>query len=142
MKATVAGPKDNVCRPGCAVFASKPTPARFPVRIFMRPAPPVDAATALPYRNQAQTPKCETGVTAWTIRRPEIDGTIDISPKLRHGHVSKATFDKIARALARRGVELVPEGTDHGAGVSGSGRGVSGSPHQRGNPWAALEGRE
>jgi hypothetical protein len=57
------------------------------------------------------------GVTARTVGRLEVDGTIVISPRLRHGHVTRATFDKIVDALARLGVELVPEGEDHGAGV-------------------------
>jgi hypothetical protein len=42
---------------------------------------------------------------------------IAISPKRRHGHVSRAVFDKITGALALRGVELVEEGDGHGAGV-------------------------
>ena len=58
-----------------------------------------------------------SGVTARTVGRLEDDGTIVISPRLRHGHVTRATFDKIVDALARLGVELVPEGEDHGAGV-------------------------
>jgi transcriptional regulator with XRE-family HTH domain len=57
------------------------------------------------------------GVTPRTIGRLEIAGTIDISPKLRHGHVSRATFDKIAAALAQRGIELVPEREGYGSGV-------------------------
>jgi hypothetical protein len=57
------------------------------------------------------------GVTARTIGRLEVDGPIDISPKRRHGHVSRATFDKIKDALARHGVELLTECDNHGAGV-------------------------
>jgi hypothetical protein len=56
-------------------------------------------------------------VTARTIGRLEVDAPIDISPKRRHGHVSKATFDKIKDALAKYGVELVPEDSNHGAGA-------------------------
>jgi len=58
-----------------------------------------------------------SGVTARTVGRLEDDGTIVISPRLRHGHVSRATFDKIKDALARYGVELLPESADHGGGV-------------------------
>jgi transcriptional regulator with XRE-family HTH domain len=57
------------------------------------------------------------GVTARTVGRLEEDGTIVISPRLRHGHVTRATFDKIKDALARLGVELTPENEDHGAGA-------------------------
>jgi hypothetical protein len=57
------------------------------------------------------------GVTARTIGRLEVDGAISVSPKRRHGHVAKATLDKITDALRRHGVELVPEGADYGAGV-------------------------
>jgi hypothetical protein len=57
-----------------------------------------------------------------TIRRIEHqkqDGTWDIqvAPKLRHGHVSRETWDRIIAALVRHGVELQPAGGDRGAGV-------------------------
>jgi hypothetical protein len=57
------------------------------------------------------------GVTARTVGRLEEDGTIVISPRLRHGHVTRATFDKIKDALARYGVEILPEDANHGAGA-------------------------
>jgi hypothetical protein len=57
------------------------------------------------------------GVTARTIGRLAIDDVIGISPKFRHGHVSRATFDKIRDALGRLGVELLPEDEDRGGGV-------------------------
>ena len=57
------------------------------------------------------------GVTPRTIGRLEIDAAISVSPRRRHGHVSKSTFDKIVAALGERGVEMVDEGDDHGAGV-------------------------
>jgi len=41
----------------------------------------------------------------------------DLSEKRRHGHVSQEVWDKVIDALARRGVELLSEGTGHGAGV-------------------------
>jgi hypothetical protein len=57
------------------------------------------------------------GVTARTIGRLEVDMAITIAPKLRHGHVSRATFDKIVAALTEHGVELLPEDEDYGSGV-------------------------
>ena len=57
------------------------------------------------------------GVTARTVGRLEEDGTLVISPRLRHGHVTRATFDKLKDALARLGVELLAEDEHHGAGV-------------------------
>jgi Helix-turn-helix len=57
------------------------------------------------------------GVTARTIGRLEVDAPIDISPRRRRGHVSRATFDKIKDALAKRGVELVEETESTGAGA-------------------------
>jgi hypothetical protein len=39
------------------------------------------------------------------------------SKKRRHGHVSREIWDRIASALRRHGVELLPETDDHGAGV-------------------------
>jgi DNA-binding XRE family transcriptional regulator len=57
------------------------------------------------------------GVTHRTIGRLEVDDMISVAPKLRHGHVSGATFDKIIAALRDRGVELVAETDDHGAGA-------------------------
>lgn len=57
------------------------------------------------------------GVTARTVGRLEEDGVIVISPRLRHGHVTRATFDKIKDALARLGVELTPEGNSCGGGA-------------------------
>ena len=57
------------------------------------------------------------GVTARTIHRLEIGGVVHVAPKKRHGHVSRETLDKIVDALARHGVELVPEGDGRGAGA-------------------------
>lgn len=56
------------------------------------------------------------GVTARTINRIEISGLVRVAPKKRHGHVSQDVWDKIIGALARHGVELVPESA-HGAGA-------------------------
>jgi hypothetical protein len=39
-----------------------------------------------------------------------------IAKKLRHGHVSEV-WAKLVGALARHGVELLPETDEHGAGV-------------------------
>jgi DNA-binding XRE family transcriptional regulator len=57
-----------------------------------------------------------------TIRRIEHrkeDGTWDVSvaPKLRHGHVSRETWERIVAALERHGVELHPAKDGQGAGV-------------------------
>jgi hypothetical protein len=57
------------------------------------------------------------GVTPRTIHRLEIGGVIRVADKRRHGHVSRAVWDRIASALTEHGVELVPEGGDRGAGV-------------------------
>jgi transcriptional regulator with XRE-family HTH domain len=59
----------------------------------------------------------EAGVTERTVGRLEVDTTILISPRRRHGHVAKDTFDKIVSALRQRGVELLSEDEDQGAGV-------------------------
>jgi transcriptional regulator with XRE-family HTH domain len=56
-------------------------------------------------------------VTPRTIHRLEISGAVPIASKRRHGHVSKATFGKIASALAQCGVELLDESRGHGSGV-------------------------
>src|SRR5215471_11603407 len=57
------------------------------------------------------------GVTGRTIHRLEIGGTIHVAAKKRHGHVSKNIWNGIVDALAKHGVELVPEGDDHGSGA-------------------------
>jgi hypothetical protein len=57
------------------------------------------------------------GVTARTINRLEVGGVAHVAPKKRHGHVSQEVLGKIVCALARHGVELMPEGEKHGAGV-------------------------
>jgi transcriptional regulator with XRE-family HTH domain len=57
------------------------------------------------------------GVTARTIGRLEVDAAILVSARRRHGHVAKATLDKIVAALANYGVELAPESDSHGAGA-------------------------
>jgi hypothetical protein len=51
------------------------------------------------------------------VNRLEIGGELHISEKRRHGHVSREIWDRIASALRRHGVELLPETDDHGAGV-------------------------
>jgi len=56
-------------------------------------------------------------VAARTIHRLEVGGTVQVADKLRHGHVSRDVWDKIVEALARLGVELVPEDGDRGAGA-------------------------
>lgn len=56
-------------------------------------------------------------VTGRTIHRLEIGGATHIAAKKRHGHVSRAIWNKIVEALASRGVELVPEDEDHGSGA-------------------------
>lgn len=59
----------------------------------------------------------DAAVTERTVGRLEVDAAIHISPKRRHGHVAADTFGKIVVALRQRGVELLPESDDHGAGV-------------------------
>ena len=56
-------------------------------------------------------------VTGRTIHRLEIGGAVHVAAKKRHGHVSRCVWNRILEALARRGVELVPEGEDHGSGA-------------------------
>ena len=85
-----------------------------PIRVFH--GRQIAAARALA-NVSARDLAAASGVTARTVGRLEDDGTIVISPRLRHGHVSRATFDKIKDALARYGVELLAEGEDHGGGV-------------------------
>lgn len=57
------------------------------------------------------------GVTPRTIHRLEIGAVIRVADKRRHGHVSRAVWDRIVSALSEHGVELVPESGDRGAGV-------------------------
>ena len=57
------------------------------------------------------------GVTARTVNRLEVGGALHVSEKKRHGHVSQEVWSKITDALARHGVELLPEGGSHGSGV-------------------------
>jgi transcriptional regulator with XRE-family HTH domain len=57
------------------------------------------------------------GVTPRTVHRLEIGGEIYVAEKLRHGHVSRDVWDKIVEALRRRGVDLVAEDAERGAGV-------------------------
>ena len=57
------------------------------------------------------------GVTARTVNRLEVGGVLHVSEKKRHGHVSQEVWDKITNGLTGHGVELLPEGRGHGAGV-------------------------
>jgi hypothetical protein len=57
------------------------------------------------------------GVTPRTVHRLEVGGEIHVAEKLRHGHVSRDVWDKIMEALRRRGVDLVPENGERGAGA-------------------------
>jgi hypothetical protein len=74
------------------------------------------AARALAELTVAELAKA-AGVTSRTINRLEVGGVIQVAPKKRHGHVSRDVWNKILEALARHGVELVPENGDHGAGA-------------------------
>ena len=76
----------------------------------------VTAARALAELTVAQLAKA-AGVTPRTIHRLEIGGTIHVSDKRRHGHVSQAVWHKIVSALEEHGVELLPEAGDRGAGA-------------------------
>ena len=59
----------------------------------------------------------EAGVAARTIHRLEIGGVNQVAEKKRHGHVSRDVIASIVGALARQGVELMPEGGGYGSGV-------------------------
>src|SRR5262249_19522151 len=75
-------------------------------------------------------------VTGRTIHRLEIGGAVHVAPKKRHGHVSRDVWNRILEALARRGVELVPEGEDHGSGA----RWINprASRRMQGMPWVRV----
>src|SRR5436190_23763956 len=55
--------------------------------------------------------------TTRTVSRLELGGPVYVAARKRHGHVELALWQKIVEALARRGVELVPEADGRGAGV-------------------------
>ena len=57
------------------------------------------------------------GVTSRTVNRLEVSGVVLVSERRRHGHVSQEVWGKIIDALTRHGVELLPEGSGHGAGA-------------------------
>lgn len=57
------------------------------------------------------------GVTPRTVHRLEIGGEIHVADKRRHGHVSRDVWDRIVSALEWRGVEMLPEGENRGAGA-------------------------
>lgn len=57
------------------------------------------------------------GVTKRTVARLEVGGVLHISERKRHGHVSQDVWGKVMDAMAKHGVELLPEGGNHGAGV-------------------------
>ena len=59
----------------------------------------------------------EANVTPRTIVRIETAPEVLVSPVLRHGAVSRDTWDKIIDALGRHGVELFPARGPYGAGV-------------------------
>ena len=59
----------------------------------------------------------EASVTPRTVGRIERTTINAVSPKLRHGHIAAATLRRIIQALARHGVEIIPEAEPHGAGV-------------------------
>jgi hypothetical protein len=71
------------------------------------------ALAGLTVRELAQA----ASVTKGTVNRIEVAGLVRVAAKLRHGHLSRDVFRKIADALARYGVELVPEDSNHGAGA-------------------------
>jgi len=47
----------------------------------------------------------------------ETRGAIQIAETRRRGHVTRELWDRIVTALRDAGVELLPEGRDHGSGV-------------------------
>jgi len=47
----------------------------------------------------------------------ETRGEIHVAETLKHGHVSRELWERIVAALRDAGVELLPEGRGHGAGV-------------------------
>jgi DNA-binding XRE family transcriptional regulator len=59
----------------------------------------------------------DAGVASRTIHRLEVGGVNQVAEKMRHGHVSRDVIGKIVDALARRGVELLPEGNGYGSGA-------------------------
>jgi hypothetical protein len=74
------------------------------------------AARALAHLTVAELAEAAS-VTIRTVHRLEVGGTVQVAERRRHGHVSRAIWDKIVAALAHHGVELVPETTRHGAGA-------------------------
>jgi hypothetical protein len=76
----------------------------------------ITAARALAELTVAELAEA-AGVTTRTVNRLEVGGIAHISPKKRHGHVSRAVLDKIVAALEAAGVELLAQGGSFGAGV-------------------------
>jgi hypothetical protein len=62
-----------------------------------------------PWRSRFSAALRVHSIWARTINRIEISGLVHVAPKKRHGHVSQDVWEKIIGALARHGVELVPE---------------------------------
>jgi hypothetical protein len=47
----------------------------------------------------------------------ETRGEIHVAEAIKHGHVSRELWERIVAALRDAGVEMLPEGRGHGAGV-------------------------
>ena len=59
----------------------------------------------------------EAATTPRVITQLEQRDLIRVSPRQRHGYTSAALWGRIVQALARHGVEIVPDAEPHGAGV-------------------------
>ena len=59
----------------------------------------------------------EAATTPRVITQLERRALIRVSPRQRHGYTSADLWGRIFEALARHGVEVVPEAEQHGAGV-------------------------
>ncbi len=76
----------------------------------------IAAARALAQLNLLELAR-EAGVTPRTVHRLETGGVLRVSERRRHGFVSRETWDRLTGALARHGVELLPESNRNGGGA-------------------------
>jgi hypothetical protein len=76
----------------------------------------ITAARALAQLNLLELAHA-AGVTPRTAHRLENAGVLRVSERRRHGFVSRETWDRLTGALARHGVELLPETNRTGGGA-------------------------
>jgi hypothetical protein len=76
----------------------------------------ITAARALAQLNLLELAR-EARVTPRTAHRLENAGVLRVSERRRHGFVSRQTWDRLTGALARNGVELLPETHRTGGGA-------------------------